>query len=376
MKPYPGRLSILTEHRFLTPLIIYFLVFVAMPAPFEHFFGSYREIDDHFWDVVSAQVNGTYRSQDYPESSHAAKLTFRLVPVWIGKLSFSSDKYIQVLVIYCVQVLMGLGFTILFFRWLRTIIPDGRYVALLVLGFLMSHVGSSFTYDFSFFFDGIAFFFLGLALFTRSPVLFVLGLSGALWTDERAIIGIAGVLLFKLISDGNPGGGIRAILNRHSFLTLAVIAVYIGIRLWLGASRGMTIPLGDGAAVGFKAWLEQMNQMPLAWLLTFKLSWYYLLPLTVFLWRENILLGVLTVAFVAVAVLATGMVEDIMRSTSYLFPFLLCGIFCAQSVWRSEENHWAVRFVSIANVVIPNYRNFHFFYLILPLPFRIIRALF
>jgi hypothetical protein len=375
MNSLAERLLQAKSRNLLAAILIYLLVFLMMPSPIEHYFGDYRGMDDHFWDVVSAQINGTYRSEDYPESSHAAKLTFRLTPVQIGRMSFSEEKFVQVLFIYGVQLLMGLVFTFLLVRWLADLTGKFYYAALMTLGFMFTHVGSSFTYDFSFFFDGIAFFFLGVAFFSRSNLLYFAGLTGSLWTDERAIIGIAGVWLFKLIqSEGLPS--FRALLaDTHSLLTLGVLALYGAIRFWLTYYGGMAIPVGDGAAVGLKAWFEQINHMPIAWLLSFKMSWYYLIPLMAFLWQKNRAVAYLSAFFIALAILSTGLVVDIMRSTSYLFPFLLCGIYASRQIWAEERNAWAARFVSIANVVMPNYRNFEFFYLILPLPLRMLKWL-
>lgn len=375
MHSFLQRLAQMRYGVFVLAFILYALVFGMMPPPLEHYMTKYRLDEAHHpWKAISENINGTYRSESYDPHLHESKLTFRKVPALIGKLSPSKNRYVQVFFLYCVQLIMGLMFTSLLLYWLLDLTNDLGYSALLTLGFLLTHIGSAFTYDLSFFFDGMAFFFLGVAMFSTTPIPFVIGVMAALWTDERAMIGVVGVLLFKLISLGLLQSSRTVFLNMYSVLTVFCVATYLLVRGYMTYYLGLTVPVGDQADVGVSKWIGQVKEMPIAWLLTFKLYWYYLVPLVLYLLQRSVWVGVLSSLFILTSLLSTGLVIDIMRSATYMFPFLICGIFCSVKLYKVERERLVGRFNAIWNLVIPNYRAFELFYLIIPLPFRILKV--
>lgn len=355
-------------------IAVYLVVFMLMPPPLEHYMGKYRiNNEKHPWKAIAENINGTYRSEHYPPHIHESKLTFRVVPALIGKLSPSKNMYVQVFFLYCIQLVMGLMFTILLLQWLVQVTENFAYATLMTLGFMLTHLGSSFTYDMSFFFDGMAFFFMAAAMFSPSVPVFISGILASMWTDERAIIGVAGVLLFKLIISDCLGSVRLLLLNMYTVTTVLVLLSYALLRIFLTVYSGMNVPIGDDAGVGFAEWVRQIKVMPLAWLLSFKLYWYYLVPLIIYLLGRSPVVAILSALFIVVSLLSTGLVIDIMRSTTYLFPFLLCGIYCASRIYTPFKNKLIGKMNVIWNIVIPNYRGFEIFYIIIPLPFRIIR---
>ncbi len=361
---------------FLTGFVVFALVILIMPPPIEHYLGKYRHMDAHPWEALGECINGTYLSENYPPGLHESKLTFRIVPQMIGRLVPSKDLYIQVISLFCVQLIMGVIFTFLLLKWLYGLSGNMLFSVLTSLGFMLTHVGSSFTYDLSFFFDGMAFFFLGLALFSRSSFFYVTGLCAAFWTDERAVLGIAGVLLFKLMESGYLGSLKEVVFNRYTLSAVAIVLLSLVARYLLSVYAGMHTPVGDDALVGLRVLIGQVNMIPLAWFLSFKLYWYYLVPLILYLWKTSIPVALLSGIFILLSMMASGLVIDIMRSTSYIFPFILCGIFCAHRLYPSVKSLAVGRWSAAWSLVIPNYRNFDFFYLILPLPFRILKYFF
>lgn len=377
MSQFIHRISENKNGVFVLAFLVYAIAYIMMPPPLEHYMDKYRQNEQaHPWRALSENINGTYRSENYAPHLHESKLTFRKVPAWLGKLSPSKNRYVQVFFLYCIQLIMGLMVTSLLLQWLLSITNDLMYSALLSLGFMMTHLGSSFTYDISFFFDGMAFFFLSMAMFSHTPLPFVLGVSAALWTDERALIATFGVLLFKLLILDRLSSLKEIFLNTYTLLTAGCIVVYLLARTYMTLYLQMTVPIGDQASVGLYEWFRQIKEMPIAWLLTFKLYWFYTVPLIVYLLQRSWLVGVLSTLFLLVSLLSTGLVIDIMRSATYLFPFLICGMFCSVHLFKRENDRLIGRMNAIWNLVIPNYRGFEIFYLIIPLPFRLLRLLF
>lgn len=374
MAPFIRRISEGPNNFPVVGIVVYLIVFILMPPPLEHYMGKYRiNNEKHPLRAISENINGTYRSEHYPPHIHESKLTFRVVPAFIGKLSPSKNMYVQIFFLYCIQLVMGLMFTILLLQWLTQVAESFTFAVLMTLGFMLTHLGSSFTYDMSFFFDGMAFFFMAAAMFSPSVPVFISGILASMWTDERAIIGVAGVLLFKIITSGYLGSARLVLLNVYTVTTALVLLSYVLVRLFLTIYTGMSVPIGDDAGVGFAEWVRQIKVMPLAWLLSFKLYWYYLVPLVVYLLGRSPVVAILSALFILLSLLSTGLVIDIMRSTTYLFPFLLCGIYCSFRIYAPAKNKLIGKMNAIWNIVIPNYRGFEIFYIIIPLPFRIIR---
>lgn len=359
---------------FVLAFCIYSIVFTLMPPPMEHYMQKYRlEENAHPWKALSENINGTYRSENYDPYLHESKLTFRKVPALLGKLSPSKDRYVQVFFLYCLQLIMGLLFTVFVLQWLMSVTGDIAHSALLTLGLMLTHIGSSFTYDLSFFFDGMAFFFLALALFSTTSFPFLVGTTAALWTDERAVIGVAGVLLFKWITTDSLSSLRGVFFNRYTLLILLVLVTYILMRVYMTVFLHLTVPLGEEAAVGLSEWGRHVKEMPIAWLLTFKLYWYYTVPLLIYLLQRSVTVGLSIGVFLVLSLFATGLVIDIMRSATFLYPFVICGMYCSYKLFKPEKVALLGRINAIWNIVIPNYRGFEIFYLIIPLPFRILR---
>jgi len=150
------------------------------------------------------------------------------------------------------------------------------------------------------------------------------------------------------------------------------IASYLLVRGYMTVFLGLSVPVGNHAGVGFAEFAKNAKDIPIAWFLTFKLYWYYLIPLLAYLFRRLPAFGFFCGFFIVVGMLSTGLVIDVMRSTTYLFPFLICGLFCTTRWSGSGDQQFIGRINALWSVVIPNYRALEDFYLIIPLPFRIL----
>jgi len=363
-----------TKKKLITSFAIMMLAFFFSPPPLEKLTYNYG-INDR-WKAFSEQINGTYNSHSYSVESHESKLSFRIIPAVIGKLSFSKDVQTQMIFLYIVQVIFGFLAILVMLNGIYKITQDWLYAKIVISGLMLMHLGSSFFYDTSFFLDGFPFFFLILALFTPSTLLSVLLVFIGFWCDERVLLGGIGVVLFRNYRELTDINLRNFIFSKNVLLYVLSVGSYLGIRLWLTYHYMITIPLGNSAGVGFKAIWEQRNHLAIAQMLTFEFYWLYVLPVLVFFYKKSKILAALIFMYLAVSVGLTGIVLDIMRSINYLFPIIILGIIIYYGEESKKRTNETALFVTAMNLLIPNYRYFYYFFVVIPLPLKLVQLYF
>ena len=355
-------------------LYIMLLAFFFSPPPIERLTSGFH-LNDRF-KAFSEQINGTYNSASYSIESHESKLSYRIVPGLIGKLSFSSNPRIQMLFLYLVQVTFGFISILILLKGFYKLTQDWLYSVVVTSGLMLTHLGSSFFYDTSFFLDGYPFFLMILAMFTPYTWLSFALIFISFWCDERVILGGIAIVIFRNYNELNKVSLKNYLLSKNSILFVSIVGIYALIRLWVTYRYAISIPLGNRAGVGFSAIWEQRNHLAIAQLFTFEFCWIYLLPVFIFFYRESKALFFMIFLYLAISIPLTGIVLDVMRSVNYLFPIIILGIVIySKQESRKEVNN--VAFVStLLNLIIPNYRYFYNFYIVIPLPLKIIELAF
>lgn len=298
------------------------------------FFGwpSYHRFfqgQEEFWVTLSHQADAPLTQQYHSPESHDAKIAFRLVPPLLGRLSPVATPAGRMAFIYLIQHLLGLATFYLLARLVERVSHDRPLAWLFTFGTCFIYLGKAAFYEVYGLFDGTAFFFMALALYVRNPWLAFLLLQGAYWTDERGVVAAAFVLLWHRLQGGPAGLSLRG-LFRPDALNLAFVAslaLYGGLRWWLGHHFGLHTPTGQGADAGFDVVRNNLLFAPLALVLTYELYWLYVLAGAAVLAARR-QYGFLLGLAAAVGVMAVGAlsVHDITRSFTYAFPALLLGI--------------------------------------------------
>jgi hypothetical protein len=363
--------SVVSKREKLKACFLIFLIAIFFsPPPLEKLTSDYA-INER-WKAFSEQINGTYRSTDYPVESHESKLTFRIVPQIIGKLSFSNDTQTQMIFLYIVQVVFGFLTIFVLLQKMHQLTGDWLYSRITIAGLMLTHFGSSFFYDVTFFLDGFPFFILILAMFTRSNILVTLLLMVSFWCDERALASGLSVVIFRNYTSNKGVTYRNFLLSVNTACYLISVALYFVLRFWMIQTYAVTIPLGDDAGVGLGAIWAQRNQLAIAQMLTFESYWLYILPALLFFYKQNKLLAASILLYLIVYVGVTGMVMDVMRSITYIFPIVILGMVIYVKSEKPETVTKTSTLFTLANAVIPNYRYFEYFYIVLPLPLKII----
>lgn len=350
---------------------IYLLTLFLFPPPLEHLNGKYES--NTRWKAISAQVNGVYATEDYDVVSHESKLAFRILPPALARLTFSSDIRVHVLFLYFFQLACGYAFVVILLQGLYQVFQDWLLAVFSTSGIMLTHIGSSFTYDLAFFMDGIAFFLMAVAMFDRRYPVYFLAIFLSFWVDERAVLGALSVLLFKWLTTPTRWEFSPLLRNRFTGITLLAIGAYLVIRVALIQYLAFRIPIGDEAGVGMGFLFYQVNHLPLAWFLTFKVEWFFIFPLLTFLWKKSPVYAALCLAFVLIMLFLSGIVADIMRSVSYIYPLILAGMVCADELYTSGKFRQLLTKNTIWCLFIPSYRYFVHFFLVMPVPIRIVQ---
>ena len=354
--------------------VIMLIAFFFAPPPIEKL--TYRFWLNDRYKAFSEQINGTYNSADYDMESHESKLSFRIVPSLIGKLSFSKDPQTQMIFLYIVQVIFGFFSILVLLNAIYESTKDWLFAKFIVTGLMLTHLGSSFFYDISYFLDGFPFFLMILAMFVPSAALSMLFLFIGFWCDERVLMGGAGVVLFRNYRELKDLKLWSFVFSKNAVLFLLSAAVYVGIRVWLIYYQQVSIPLGSSSGVGLSAIWVQRNTIPIAQLFTFEFYWLYIFPMLFFFFERSKTLAAFIFFYLVVAIGLTGIVMDVMRSVNYLFPVIILGIFIYYGQESRKKTNEVALFGAFMNLLIPNYRYFVHFFIVIPLPIKLIQMYF
>lgn len=270
----------------------------------------YQKIEHPLIDV--AKIN--------PPQNHEAKLNFRLtVPIILHVLHVPSDQHwllpwlsacgtCALIVIACVFAFRVTGDRVC-----------GLYTALAVSA---TYTGS---FGFTIYYDTIALAQIALAMLPgmhwllRGLLVFTSG-----FTDERALLASL-FLLVQALCQPPLNQKLFPRLIRPDFLAvIAGLAAYCGARLALEKFVGLTSP---HEGIGTANLLWNIRFLGAGIWLALKGGWLLVAVAVISLWKRKQLSGLAAYACVILLCVGAGfLVEDILRSTAYVFPALLIAL--------------------------------------------------
>jgi hypothetical protein len=221
------------------------------------------------------------------------------------------------------------------------------------------------------YYDAVALCFLVLALAVTSPVVSGACVFLAAWTDERALLASALVLLFAI--SRSEAGGWRGVLSGKTAAVLVAWAAYFASRVWLVSVQPLATTSGG---LGLSTFIEQFNAAPLGtwtglggcWILTGCGIVSGLLQRR--RWMTLCFCGVL-----GLLVASAAAITDVTRTMSFALPavFLAVSLLArGEKVRRIEKLALLSAAVSFA---IPTYyvQGSSGFWWIYPLPVQLVR---
>lgn len=288
-----------------------------------------RKIEDPIYDY----------SRSYPPESHEAKRTFRVLVPLVARVTGTGMAGVELF-----RHAMHAVFILALLLAAERACGD-RLTALGVsLAVAGSAVGTSVWRDACYWFDNCAHAFIVLALLTRRPVaacgLIILG--G--FVDERVFLALPLVALYHLAT-----GSDRSVLLGLG----AAVPVFAVLRMALATAFDLGMPL---AGIGPNTiLLANLPNMPAAFWFGLEGGWLFV---GLACWRLGpSALGVALAGCTLGAMMASGLVGDFSRSTTYAFPATLVAAACLTSRFAGSTGDVWRRLAAVAaavSVLIPN----------------------
>ncbi|SDF72131.1 hypothetical protein SAMN04487996_11223 [Dyadobacter soli] len=318
---------------FATSVIISFLVLLfTYPRYLELIFdGNLTTNYAYFFDKVKAPLETVRGDQE----THGGKIDFRFTVPLLSKLLGIGDSGSgrNVILIYLIQSALLVPFLFFLMKLLLRRLASGT-VLYFVMGISSIYLGKAFFWDYDFWFDAFAYFFLLLGMYLKNRIGIFLTLTLACWTDERAVIALAAVYLFHLLSETDfelqsfwQFRDIKDWLSRRSSIVLVVGAGYLVVRLFLSNRYGLRTPVGHGSGAELALIPYQLKHRLSGIYLTFEGLWLlFIAAIGLLAKRGNLVLIVSMVSIIVVQTLVSYAVYDISRSLTYAFPLMITAV--------------------------------------------------
>ncbi|WP_128544335.1 hypothetical protein [Larkinella soli] len=297
---------------------------------------------EYNWTALYQQIQDPFSVHLHKITSHQSKRTFRLTPIFLGKISPFKTALGKIITLFAIQHLLGLLFFYLFAHLIYSITKDALFSFLCTLGTSLFYLGNAFFWDTYGWFDGFAYFLLlagMIGIVNKKYFLTFILLSFAYWTDERAIIISPCLLLWDLMYHYNfPQNKDSIKISPFAILYPFSLMIYISARQFLSFTYDMHTPMGFNALVGPKMILINMQAMPFSLIGVFEGYWIFIIRLGFLLFKDRNLKLLLTLGIIfSASTIISYCVIDVTRSMTYTFPLLIIAMFwCYKS--RGSEN--------------------------------------
>ena len=346
---------------YLSFLLLFLSLFFATPKYL--YLDSMPEVHEG-WEIVRVKANDLTNDLTYLEpDSHGAKTVFRLtVPVFVKILKTNQ------VVTYLFQ--FGLGFLLIFhvYRLSDKILKNPISSTFITSGLTFLYFGRACFVDFSWY-DGWAFFALIMAMNTKNIFLIFLYCTMAAWTDERALMVLPIILIFKQIEGINASElNFKNLIkvNKLSLSVITSIVFYFGVRLFLSHNFNMHTP---HASVDFTVLKYNIPFIGIG-LWTFLEGFWiiFLLGIVYIFKNKNYFLSMLIACQILISCLVSFLVYDVTRSGSFLVPLLFIFLFYLKDKIKIQELNvllftcFAVTFVFPAYYIVGNLNMYQPFY--------------
>ncbi|MET7257363.1 hypothetical protein [Dyadobacter fermentans] len=230
-------------------------------------------------------------------------------------------------------------------------------VLLFITGSTTIYLAKAFFWDYDFWFDAFAYFFLTLGMFLKNRVGVFLSLTLACWTDERAVIALASVYLFHLLSESDfelnsflQFQGKKEWLQKTSSTVLLAGIFYLIIRILLSTLFNLHTPTGAGSGVELGLVPYQFKHRLSGVFLAFEGFWIlYLFAVGLLIKKGNTLLSLLMLFLMAGHILVAYAVFDISRSLTYAFPLLIISAFI---IGKQEVRNTKYLYLAAATICV------------------------
>ena len=290
IEKYVVRFNFLTLSFFICILTLFF----SMP-PFD------SVIVDSTWEAVFQQIKDPFHPIEAPVWSHNSKLTFRLFPVFLGKI-FCLNKTGYLFSLF----LSGYLIILVSFSIILRILKNKYKSFLLTISFAFIYAGKCSFLEFRGIFDGYAVLFLLLSLYHKNTVTIYFSILLAAFTDERALIASGFVFLNYLFVENEFSFNYKYL--RTIFFSWIS---YFSLRYFLMSCFAMKTSTGG---ISLEALALNFELFPLSLYSLFEGFWIVILLLFRTVFSLNRLYFFLILSMLLISLIPSYLVIDVSRS--------------------------------------------------------------
>jgi hypothetical protein len=274
-----------------------------------------NKLDFSTWNAIFYQMNHPFSKTNYDDLSHVSKLTFRVFPVFIGKI-FKFNVFAFIVFQYIIGILL--------FRMILTIfnniLNNSLHAILLTFSFGFIYAGKVSFVELRGIFDGLAITLLVLSIYKPNVLIIYLSVFFAAWTDERALIASSFIFLYYVYdfyfkkSKKSLFFIISVVLSWASyFICRYLLTIIFDLKTNTGGINTETLAMNfEYAPLSFWGALEGF------WLFII-IAFFAIKPKS---WVFNLLIFI----SLFIIVLVSYFVFDVTRSLSFLFPLVFISL--------------------------------------------------
>lgn len=274
-------------------------------------------LDHPEWDNYEMKAAAPLRSMSAvsPRESHAAKLDFRLTVPLVAKALGLKRWGFRALYVLLTLGTLWLGYSF-FLKWSG----DKAAATLFTVALAAIPPGSEALIG-RFFYDPAALFLGAACLMISRWWLLAILLFLLTFVDERSLLMLPAIWLHhSLRRDESALAWNRTASRSVAGCILLVLAAHGLVRLWLGSSHGLSLPVST-AGMGLKCLKENLRYFELMSLATLEFFWILLLPILWKLWSgRHRAATALYVMCLAAPLLSALLVYDVGRSMNFVLP--------------------------------------------------------
>ncbi|MCF2489226.1 hypothetical protein [Dyadobacter sp. CY347] len=310
----------------------------------------------YFFNKVNAPLNPFVGATE----THGAKIDFRLtVPLLAKAIGVTGTNAKSVVFIYLIQSALLIPFLFVLIKLLLKHLSRSSVLPI-VLGISTIYLAKAFIWDYDFWFDGFAYFFLLLGMYFHNRIAIFSTLTLACWTDERAVIALSSIFLFRLLSESDFN--IRSVkgfwsvsywAEHRSNIVLVVAIFYLALRILLSNRFGLHTPTGKGSGVDLSLIPYQLKHRLAGIFLSFEGLWILFVVSVFYLIKKGeTFLAFTMMSIMLIHIIIAYSVFDISRSLTYGFPLLILSAVIIQK-YDTAVSKQIFRGASLICILLP-----------------------
>lgn len=321
-----------------------FILYPSLGLHYSTFINSFRNGSvSEIQQIIILQkksIDLPFQNAEFSYENHRFKMMFRLfLPILLRVLGIETYAGLFIFITQLILAPIFIYLLLTFFSEQLKSRKNAFYLTLL-LGSL--YYVSSFWMDTSGYGDAFAYFFLFIAIYTRKPLLIFIVTQLAAWTDERAVICLAGVFLWWAYFSSYSFKSKIRFINKQNIAVLLSLIIYAVIRIILSKFIFSLYLTNTSFVQEYLSVLyENMKNGGFSIWRAYKSLFGFVILLSLFLIKNKkyLLFLIYSISFGGSLLIGLG-AYDLSRSLSFFFPYIFFSIIKVSKYISEKELHF------------------------------------